>query len=54
MQCSNILITKIINLGIVRGGPRNTAIVVEFSVQRVLGRFEHLIREYARSMVRNE
>ena len=54
VQCSNILITKIINLGIMRGGPRNTAIVVEFSVQRVLGRFEHLIREYARSIVRNE
>ena len=53
MQYSNIRKTKIINNGIIRGGLSHTAAVVEFSVQRVLGRLKHLTREYDRSMARN-
>ena len=53
MGYSNIRTTKIINIGKMRGELSHTETVVEFSAQRVLGRFEHLIREYARSMARN-
>ena len=39
-------------MGIMRGEQSHTATVVEFSVRRVLGKFKHLIREYARSVAR--